>query len=558
MLVPGLSRVRNYSIFFLFLLAYTFFFQIYPNFISTNEFSRFLLTSAITDFQTVQIDKPIKLFGNSQDKAFYKGHYYSDKAIGVSLIGVPVYAVLKIIAAIFQITLPVKWILFFLKLFCVTIPTLLFVNILSKFWYEICEDAQTVAIATFLFLFGTIVFTYSVQFVSNSAAGCLLFLSFYYIYRGNKDREKSPRCFALAGMFAGIAILFEYPAFLLVPPLFGYLLWTAFRRVQFSWFVAGFTPFLLILLVYNYSIFGTPFDVTYHHMADITHQQEHGQGFLGLRVPKIEVLWRLLFGSERGLFYFSPVLLLSFPGLYFFYRNPKWKKEAVLFLVLILILVLFVSGMSNWPGGWAFGPRYLAPAIPFLMTGVFIALSDKSFRSGDTLSFLVFVLGLLSIIIITVGTITFPYPAPEMNDPLFTLSFPLFFRGNFSLNILSFFMHRSLGPAILYYTILLVTFLVLLGAKASMRIDAKHFLRWTGILGIVVSYLLLGFILSKVTSFDYYARASVCVYLGDYYNALNDLSEALKRNPDNNLRRLILLRHKQILELSSPKGTGPR
>lgn len=553
MLAPGLSRARNYSTFFLSLLCFTFFFQIYPNFVSTNEFSRFLLTSAIVDFQTFQIDKPIKRFGTSQDKAFYKGHYYSDKAIGLSLVGVPVYAVLRIIEALFQTHLSVKWVLFFLKLFCITIPTLLFVNILNKFWYEIFEDARAVAVATFLFLFGTIVFTYSQQFVSNSAAGCLLFLSFYYIYRGTKEQEKSNRCVFVAGMFAGMAILFEYPAFLLVPPLGGYLLWTSFRRAHFFSFAAGFLPFLIIVLAYNYSIFGTPFDVTYHHTVDLAHQQELGQGFVGFGIPKIEILWKLLFGSERGLFYFSPVLLLCVPGFYFFYRNPKWKKEAVLFLVLIGIVFVFVSGMSNWSGGWAFGPRYLAPAIPFLMTGVFLAWTNKTFRSSVPIQFGILVLGMLSVAMITIGTITFPYPAPEMNDPLFTLSLPLFFRGDYSINMLSFFMRPSVGMAILYYTILTGTLLVFLGYAGEVRMNGKHLLQWAGSLAIVLGCLFLGYVTTKPTSFEYYARASVCVYLGDYDNAASDLSEALKRNPDNNLKRLILLRSKQVLELGSFK-----
>ncbi|HEY7159726.1 MAG TPA: hypothetical protein VH815_00640, partial [Acidobacteriota bacterium] len=49
------------------------------------------------DDGTFQIDNAIKRFGGSQDMAFYKGHYYSDKAIGVSILGIPIFVVLKLI-----------------------------------------------------------------------------------------------------------------------------------------------------------------------------------------------------------------------------------------------------------------------------------------------------------------------------------------------------------------------------------------------------------------------------------------------------------------------------
>jgi Dolichyl-phosphate-mannose-protein mannosyltransferase len=557
MVIPGLSRARTICALFLFLLSYIFFFQIYPNFLSTNEYSRFLLTSAIVDFQTLQIDKPILAFGNSQDKAFYNGHYYSDKAIGLSLTGVPVYAVLKLMAGTFHLKITLRWVLFFLKLFCVTIPTLFFVTVLSKFWTEIRDDRQAAALSTYLFLFGTIAFTYSVQFVSNSPAGCLLFLSFYYIHRGNKEPSNTQKYYALAGIWGGMATLYEYPAFLLIPPLAGYLLWTAASRFRLSWFVVGFVPFFFILLAYNYAIFGTPFDVTYHHMSDVTHVHEHSQGFLGFGIPRMDVLWKLLFSSSRGLFYFCPVLLLSVPGFYFFYKTENWKKEAVLFLSIILILFIFVSGMSNWPGGWAFGPRYLAPAMPFLMTGVFCALSDSRFRSGSKLYFLGIILSLLSVLIVTVGTITFPFPAPEMTDPLFTLSLPLFLHGDFSLNLASLFGLSSLGAAILFFIILVVTLLIILKGKKSLKFQTKDMLLWAGAVVIVIGCFLMGSFLAKPTAFDYYARASVCVYLGDYSNALNNLKEALKGNPESNLKRLISLRYQQILELSSPVRTVP-
>src|SRR6187402_795042 len=67
------------------LLCYGFFLQ-QP---AWNEYSRYDLVRALVEQGTVQIDS---FQDNTGDKAFKDGHYYSDKAPGTAIVGVPVYA----------------------------------------------------------------------------------------------------------------------------------------------------------------------------------------------------------------------------------------------------------------------------------------------------------------------------------------------------------------------------------------------------------------------------------------------------------------------------------
>jgi hypothetical protein len=67
------------------LLCYGFFLQ-QP---AWNEYSRYDLIRAVVEEGTVRIDS---FEGNTGDKAFKDGHYYSDKAPGTAIRGVPVYA----------------------------------------------------------------------------------------------------------------------------------------------------------------------------------------------------------------------------------------------------------------------------------------------------------------------------------------------------------------------------------------------------------------------------------------------------------------------------------
>src|SRR5919197_3737405 len=51
-----------------------------------NQNSRFDLVRAILEQHTLRIDS---YHSNTEDKALFQGHYYSDKAPGVVLLGVP-------------------------------------------------------------------------------------------------------------------------------------------------------------------------------------------------------------------------------------------------------------------------------------------------------------------------------------------------------------------------------------------------------------------------------------------------------------------------------------
>ncbi len=75
--------------FFVLLLAYMFFF---PHRVDWNQNVRFDLTAAIVERGTLLIDDYVS---NTGDYALIGGHAYSDKAPGLSWLGVPVYAILR-------------------------------------------------------------------------------------------------------------------------------------------------------------------------------------------------------------------------------------------------------------------------------------------------------------------------------------------------------------------------------------------------------------------------------------------------------------------------------
>jgi hypothetical protein len=88
----------------------------------------------------------------------------------------------------------------------------------------------------------------------------------------------------------------------------------------------------------------------------------------------------LLFSPGRGLFLFSPLLLLLFFGV-----QPVWKRlpRAWFWLVAALCLFywLFYGSWFAWGGTWGWGPRFLLPILPLIILYVAPPLA-WAFESG--------------------------------------------------------------------------------------------------------------------------------------------------------------------------------
>ena len=91
------SKVRiRLLLFVLAFINFAYFFHTEPGW---NINSRLALSYAIVDYGTVRIDNyHEKTAFETGDKAFFRGHYYSDKIIGTSFLGSFPYGVLSLVA----------------------------------------------------------------------------------------------------------------------------------------------------------------------------------------------------------------------------------------------------------------------------------------------------------------------------------------------------------------------------------------------------------------------------------------------------------------------------
>ncbi|MEX1019501.1 MAG: hypothetical protein WDZ49_07575, partial [Litorilinea sp.] len=72
----------------------------------------------------------------------------------------------------------------------------------------------------------------------------------------------------------------------------------------------------------------------------------------------------LLAGPARGLFWYSPILLLGLWGGVLLWRRQR--AVALFGLALIVSYVLLYGKWYMWHGGYSWGPRFLVPILPFM------------------------------------------------------------------------------------------------------------------------------------------------------------------------------------------------
>jgi hypothetical protein len=383
------------------LLCYGFFIQA-P---AWNEYSRYDLIRAVVEEGTTQIDD---YHENTGDKAFYDGHYYSDKAPGTAILGVPVYAgflatsraagidTSDAVAAVGALAFVISG-----------ISTVILVLLLIRFLVPLVGESWAIVVGLGYGL-GSIAFPFATMLFGHALSAAALFAAFFLLHRWRRTAGRWEP--VGAGLLAGWAVLTEIPVVLGVVVLAGYALWLG-RGVAVR-FVLGGIPVALALMAYNWLTFGSPLSLGYQYSTLFAEQNQ--QGIVSIVWPSLAVAVDLLF-SARGLIVLAPWFVLAPFGL-LAARNRAVRAEVVACAAICVAFLVYNSGAINAFGGWTPGPRYLLPALPF--AAVLVALAPARLRS------LTATLIAVSVATMFLATITMPNAPEAYENPLVQLWIP--------------------------------------------------------------------------------------------------------------------------------------
>jgi len=231
-------------------------------------------------------------------------------------------------------------------------------------WIVALGFAWRVAVAMGLvFAFGTLAWPYSRTFLSEPLSTATLLGSAWGIAEMQRrlDDPAAARPWAwAAGALAGFAAHVHVLNLVALPCLLGYGLAPLLRdrslalrhRAALVGALALAIAGLALVALGQWWRFGDPFE---------TGRYDHYSWWIA---PGLGLV-ALLVGPGRSLFVYSPALVLAlFGGRALVRRVPAaaWCAFAI-----VVTRLLFVALRSDWWGGWAIGPRYLVPVIPFAL-----------------------------------------------------------------------------------------------------------------------------------------------------------------------------------------------
>ncbi|HEX2901407.1 MAG TPA: hypothetical protein VHS96_16955, partial [Bacteroidia bacterium] len=165
------------------------------------------------------------------------------------------------------------------------------------------------------------------------------------------ERGKRPQ---LRGAWLGFLLFAAYlcrpTSAALILPVMGYLVWKQRKAIPWVAGVAG--GLLLLFLLWSWLEFHMLLPRYYNPAL-----WKPGIGFWEHWMP----LW---FGPARGLWSFTPALLLVFGGWAF--RKVRFQPlHLVVWIWLLLHTYLLMRSQSPW-AGWSFGPRFFTELVPGL------------------------------------------------------------------------------------------------------------------------------------------------------------------------------------------------
>ena len=392
--------------------------------LNPNNATRIYASIALVERGDARIDQYQAL---TIDKAEFGGHFYMDKAPGMTLLSLPAMAIADHVSAPLEYVPPTLYDATFEHYMTVRVRlavalasaviTALAALAMHDLGLRLTGSASGALVASLGFALGTPVWGWSTTLFGHAPVAGLFVIAVWALWRAGEGRTM--RFAAIAGAALGLAVLIEFEAALAgsVIAIWGAVrLWRADRRAVAVAAVVGLVTLLVPFTTYNVIAFGTPFRLGYQGVVGFAGMDE---GLFGLTSPKPMVLLKILIGMRRGLLWVAPILVPVFVGLWLLGR--KHRGLAIMLAAAALTVLLVNSAYVYWDGGHSTGPRHSVPALGLVAIGLAPFWASLRFTWERAVTIALLLVSIVINLMIAAANITTPdnYRFP-LADPILT------------------------------------------------------------------------------------------------------------------------------------------
>ena len=342
------------------------------------ELSRLAAIDTLLERGTFRIDgSPFAAV--TMDKVLIDGHYYCDKPPLLQLLATPIYAGLRaaLAAPLTQEACPgagrcaYKWLTFV----SVGLPSAAAIGCLVSFALRRGYTRGRVLIVAGLSVFGTMIWPYSLVF-NNHVPAAAAMLGCFLLALPAPDAEAGAARSVASGLLGGLAVGLDLMTVFPVAAL-GLLHWR--RPRQLTVFALGAALPIAATAFADFLIWGSPLPPYFAPHGYAYPGSPFADSVGGLRPADDK--WRYavqgLVGA-RGLFAYSPVLLLALAGLLRVLRDRRRATfgPALAAAAGMLVFAVYIFSRTSVHGGRAYGERYFISIVLLLASFGLFALPD--------------------------------------------------------------------------------------------------------------------------------------------------------------------------------------
>ncbi len=453
--------------------------------ISSQDAIHFALTWSLATTHHIWLDGQV--YGGALYTVKFAGHTFSALPPGLAYFTFLVVSLAQMITPLDPSASGQYIATYFSSIFA-AIATVIFFKIAKMFGRE-----KTAAVLAVIFAFGTGLWLYSRIYLPEALASCLTLIAVYCVLRAreiclvneSKGIERDPwskrsnlavpSLTLAAGISLGLAVFVDNLTIFFALPLLAFLaiaVWppSAASKVGslFTFvlgLVIGFIPTLGYDLASTGNVFLAPYGIPFIGGLDPSgYTLSHfGQG-----------LYELLLSPQSGLVFFTPFVLVSLVGLFYFTTQKPVESIFFVGLSASILVPMALAANSAYFLHNTIGPSDLVLAVPYMLLPAMSILSRL--RKFAWPSVPVYVLAIASILMTGIIALTDPVPGPAVTlsqvngaNPLLGINIPLFLDHSF-LTWWSFFSN-SIGYATL---ILIFPAVILLSYWTSPEFKIRH------------------------------------------------------------------------------------